>query len=50
MELKSRDPQKAHLELLLNIRNKFQIPISIWRGVMLGTNSKNEETRQKNTS
>ena len=28
MELKNRDPQKAHLQLLLNIHVKFKFPIS----------------------
>ena len=42
---------KAHLGLLLNIRNKFQLPSSIWRGAMRGTNSRNDrngKTRQLN--
>ena len=30
MGQKSRDSQKAHLGPLLNVRNKFQLPSSIW--------------------
>ena len=47
---KSWTSQKAHLGLLLNIHNKFQLPSSIWRGVLRGTNSRNdgnEKTRPK---
>ena len=47
MGLKSRDPKKTCLGLLLNIHNKFQLPDSIWRGVMRGTNlrkGRNEKT------
>ena len=50
MRLRSQDPQKAHLELLLNTHTKFQLLYSIWRVVMRGTNSKNdgvEKTRPK---
>ena len=49
MGLKSRDPQKAYLGLLLNIYNKFQLPSSIWRGIMRGTNSMNSKN-EKTTS
>ena len=48
---KSWELQKAHLGLLHNIRTKFQLPSSIWRGVMRGINSRNdgnEKTRPKN--
>ena len=31
VRLKSQDPQKAHLEPLLNTYTKFQLPSSIWR-------------------
>ena len=51
MGLKSRDAQKAYLGSLLNAHTKFQLPSSIWRGVMLGTNSRNdrnEKPRPKN--
>ena len=37
MRLKNRDPQKAHLEHLLNIHTQFQLHSSIWRGDKEGT-------------
>ena len=37
MRLKSGDLRNAHLGPLLNVRTKFQLPISIWRGDEGGT-------------
>ena len=48
MGLKSRDPQKVHLGHLLNVHTCFQLPSSIWRAVIRGTNSKNKKKRPKN--
>ena len=48
---KSWKSQKAHLELLLNIHNKFEHPSFIQREVLRGTNSRNDrnaKTRPKN--
>ena len=33
MGLKSRDPQKGHLESLLNAHTKLKLPSSIWREI-----------------
>ena len=44
-------PYKAHPALLFDIHNKIQLPSSIWRGIMRGTNSRNNrhaKTRTKN--
>ena len=43
---KSWKSQKAHLGLLPNIHNKFQLPTSIWRRVMRETNSRNERNEK----
>ena len=48
MKLKSRDLQKADSGLLPNLHIKFQLPCSIWRAIMRGTNSKNKKKRTKN--
>ena len=39
---------KSHLRLLQNVHTKFQLPGSIWRRVIRGTNSKNYKKRPKN--
>ena len=38
---------KAHLWLKINLHSKFQLPSSIWRRVMRGTNTKDEKNRWK---
>ena len=48
MRKKNRDPENARLWPLLNLYTKFQLPCSIWRGVMPGTNSKNGKNWLKN--
>ena len=48
VRLKSKDSQKVHLGNLLNAHTSFQVPRSIWSGVMRGTSSKNGKTRTKN--
>ena len=45
--LKSQNPKKAHLRLLLNVHTKFQLPTSIRRGVMRGTNLEKEKKNIK---
>ena len=37
MGLKNQNPQKAHLEHLLNVHTQFQLPSLIWRGDRGGT-------------
>ena len=44
MGLKSCNLLKTHLRYLLNLRTKFQPPVSISRGDIRGRNSKNRET------
>ena len=51
LKQKSREPQNAHLGLLLNIHTEFQLPILICWGVMQRANSRNdrnEKSRPKN--
>ena len=49
MRLKSQDPPppKAHLRPLQNVHTCFQLPCSIWRGLMRETNSKNKKKTTK---
>ena len=47
MELKSRDRQKAHLGLLLNVYTKFQLPSPIWGRDREGTNFFQAQKREK---
>ena len=35
MELKSREPQNAHLGPLLNVHTRFQLPNSVWKGTVI---------------
>ena len=48
MKLKSQNSQKVHLKPIINLHTKFQLPISIWRTVMRGSNSKNRKNSPKN--
>ena len=45
---KSIPPKGISIGPLLNVHTKFQLPSSIWRVVMKGTNSKIEKTQAKN--
>ena len=46
MRLKCWEPQKVHLRFLLKLYTSFQLPNSIYRGVIRGTNSKNEKNEE----
>ena len=47
MDLKNRQHQKACVNPMLNPYSKFQLPTSILRIVMQGTNPKNEKNDKK---